>query len=123
VAFILQVMYDHLWGESEEYGAARHVLSPRQIQKEQQMDEKTDTRILKEISALRREFRKITEKQVPMLLSAREAAEMIGMSYGAFRTLKSTKPGYLPPAVIRNGCLVWKRKDIEDWIDNLQEEC
>jgi len=70
--------------------------------------------------------RKLAGKSVPgiepALLSARETAAYIGMSYGAFRTLKSTKPGYLPPAVIRNGCLVWRRTDLDRWISTLPKE-
>lgn len=78
--------------------------------------------ILKAVSELRAEIGKLSARKEQMLFSARETARMIGMSYESFRKMRSRNSGNFPRARIRNGCLVWKRTDIEKWIDSLQYE-
>lgn len=56
------------------------------------------------------------------LLTAREAAERLNVSYGTFRNIFATKPETLPKAVTIGKSRRWSEKTIDEWIERKSQE-
>lgn len=55
--------------------------------------------------------------KVTALLSLRQLAEVMGISYGYIRILKSQRPEELPPHIIIGGGLIrYRATDVDAWI-------
>lgn len=63
-----------------------------------------------------RPFMKITA-----LLTMKQLAEVLGMSYGAVRALKCKNPDALPRPVTIGGVLRYRATDVDAWIQRLEQ--
>ena len=55
--------------------------------------------------------------KITALLTLRQLAEVLGVSYGWIRILKSQKPEALPPHIIIGGGLIrYRASDVDAWI-------
>lgn len=58
--------------------------------------------------------------RITALLDMKQLSEVLGMSYGAVRTLRCKDPDALPHPIKVGNVLRWRATDIDEWILNKQ---
>lgn len=59
--------------------------------------------------------------RITALLTMKQVAIVLGMSYGALRALRSKNPDAIPRPVIIGGVYRWRATDLDAWILGLEQ--
>ena len=54
--------------------------------------------------------------RITSLLNQKQLAEVLGISYGALRVLRSKDPSSVPRPILIGGVMRWRASDIDAWI-------